>query len=158
MNLKKRKAFVRKIDTKTDNYSTVIKTIKAFLTKPFTAAVEGKNVLKNGLPRMAGGYKGNLQNRTEIRKDKMQNFHLTNVHFKLLTDIEKTPRKAYLPLSVSYTLPLRFNPRIRWDCFSAISRNLHTSHECRAQLPIPVLFWQGLRPHSRPQYHPPVWV
>lgn len=39
---KKWKAFVRKIDTKTDDYSTVLKTIKAFLTKPFTAAVESK--------------------------------------------------------------------------------------------------------------------
>lgn len=35
-------AFVRKINTKTDNYSTVLKTIKTFLTKPFTAAIEGK--------------------------------------------------------------------------------------------------------------------
>lgn len=40
--LKKWKAFVRKINMKTNNYSTVLKTIKAFLTKPFTAAVEGK--------------------------------------------------------------------------------------------------------------------
>lgn len=39
---KKWKAFVRKIDTKTDDYSTVLKTIKEFLTKPFTAAVGGK--------------------------------------------------------------------------------------------------------------------
>lgn len=39
---KKWKAFVRKIDTKTDDYSTVLKTIKGFLTKPFTAAVGGK--------------------------------------------------------------------------------------------------------------------
>lgn len=39
---KKWKAFVRKIDTKTDDYGTVLKTIKAFLTKPFTAAVVGK--------------------------------------------------------------------------------------------------------------------
>ncbi len=39
---KKWKAFVRKINTKTDDYSTVLKTIKAFLTKPFTAAVVGK--------------------------------------------------------------------------------------------------------------------
>ena len=38
---KKWKAFVRKIDTKTDDYSTVLKTIKTFLTKPFMAAVEG---------------------------------------------------------------------------------------------------------------------
>ena len=39
---KKWKAFIRKIDTKTDNYSTVLKTIQAFLTKPFTAAVEDR--------------------------------------------------------------------------------------------------------------------
>ena len=44
---KKWKAFVRKIDTKTDDYSTVLKTIKAFLTKPFTAAVEGKDSAGN---------------------------------------------------------------------------------------------------------------
>ncbi len=36
---KKWKAFVRKIDTKTDDYSTVLKTIKDFLTKPFTAVM-----------------------------------------------------------------------------------------------------------------------
>lgn len=36
---KKWKAFVRKIDTKTDDYSTVLKTIKIFLTKPFMATV-----------------------------------------------------------------------------------------------------------------------
>ncbi len=36
---KKWKAFVRKIDAKTDDYSTVLKTIKTFLIKPFTAAV-----------------------------------------------------------------------------------------------------------------------
>lgn len=39
---KKWKAFVRKIDTKTDEYGTVLKTIKAFLTEPFTAAVKDK--------------------------------------------------------------------------------------------------------------------
>ena len=37
---KKWKVFVRKIDTKTDNYSIVLKTIKAFLMKAFTAAVK----------------------------------------------------------------------------------------------------------------------
>ena len=37
---KKWKAFVRKIDAKTDDYSTVLKTIKAFLAEPFTAATE----------------------------------------------------------------------------------------------------------------------
>ena len=40
---KKWKAFVRKIDDKTDDYSTVLKTIKAFLAEPFIAAVENKN-------------------------------------------------------------------------------------------------------------------
>lgn len=39
---KKWKAFCRKIDTKTDDYSTVLKTIKAFLTEPFTAAVKSE--------------------------------------------------------------------------------------------------------------------
>ena len=39
---KKWKAFCRKIDTKTDDYSTVLKTIKVFLTKPFIAAVKSK--------------------------------------------------------------------------------------------------------------------
>ena len=39
---KKWKAFVRKIGIKTDDYSTVLKIIKVFLTKPFTAAVGGK--------------------------------------------------------------------------------------------------------------------
>ena len=39
---KKWKAFVRKIDTKTDDFSTVLKIIKTFLKKPFVAAVEDK--------------------------------------------------------------------------------------------------------------------
>ena len=39
---KKWKAFVRKIDTKTDDYGTVLKTIKEFLTEPFVAAVRDK--------------------------------------------------------------------------------------------------------------------
>lgn len=38
---KKWKAFCRKIDTKTDDFNTVLKTIKEFLIEPFTAAVEG---------------------------------------------------------------------------------------------------------------------
>ncbi|MGN0732552.1 MAG: nucleotidyl transferase AbiEii/AbiGii toxin family protein, partial [Emergencia sp.] len=42
---KKWKAFVRKIDTETDDYSTVLKTIKAFLQKPFVAAIEGKTFM-----------------------------------------------------------------------------------------------------------------
>ena len=37
---KKWKAFTRKIYTKTDDYSIVLKTIKAFLIKPFTASVD----------------------------------------------------------------------------------------------------------------------
>jgi predicted nucleotidyltransferase component of viral defense system len=43
---KKWKAFCRKIDIKTDNYSIVLKTIKAFLTKPFAAAIEDKEFTK----------------------------------------------------------------------------------------------------------------
>ena len=39
---KKWKAFVRKINTKTDDYSTVLKTIRIFLEKPFIAAAENK--------------------------------------------------------------------------------------------------------------------
>mgnify|MGYP000872846204 CR=1 FL=1 len=37
---KKWKAFVRKIGTKTDDYNTVLRTIKAFLAKPFYAVVK----------------------------------------------------------------------------------------------------------------------
>ena len=36
---KKWKAFARKIDTKTDDYGTVLRMIKEFLTEPFTAAI-----------------------------------------------------------------------------------------------------------------------
>lgn len=43
---KKWKAFVRKIDTKTDDYSTVLKTIKAFLSEPFVAVVDEKEIAK----------------------------------------------------------------------------------------------------------------
>ncbi len=39
---KKWKAFVRKIDTKTDDYGTVLRTIMTFLMKPFIAAIESK--------------------------------------------------------------------------------------------------------------------
>lgn len=41
---KKWKAFCRKINTQTDDYGTVLRTIKMFLTKPFTAAVEKEEV------------------------------------------------------------------------------------------------------------------
>lgn len=40
---KKWKAFCRKIDTKADDFSTVLKTIKVFLKKPFKAAVRDKD-------------------------------------------------------------------------------------------------------------------
>ncbi len=40
---KKWKAFCRKIDTKTDDFDTVLRTIKEFLTEPFTAAVQSKD-------------------------------------------------------------------------------------------------------------------
>ena len=39
---KKWRAFCRKIDTKTDDYSVVLQTIKVFLEKPFKAAVENR--------------------------------------------------------------------------------------------------------------------
>ncbi len=39
---KKWKAFVRKINTKTDDYSTILKTIRIFVGKPFAAAAENK--------------------------------------------------------------------------------------------------------------------
>ena len=39
---KKWKAFIKKINTKTDDFKTVLKTIKLFLAEPFSAAVENK--------------------------------------------------------------------------------------------------------------------
>lgn len=39
---KKWKTFIRKIDTNTDDYGTVLKTIKAFLTEPFTAEIDNR--------------------------------------------------------------------------------------------------------------------
>ena len=42
---KKWKAFCRKLDTKTDDFETVLKTIKTFLTKPFAAAVDDSDYL-----------------------------------------------------------------------------------------------------------------
>ncbi len=39
---KKWKAFIKKINTKTDDFETVLKTIKLFLSEPFSAAVENK--------------------------------------------------------------------------------------------------------------------
>jgi len=46
---KKWKAFVRKIDTKTDDYGTVLRTIKEFLIKPFKAAVANNNLSERWL-------------------------------------------------------------------------------------------------------------
>lgn len=43
---KKWKVFVCKIDAKTDDYSTVLRTIKTFLAKPFIAAIEGKEFVE----------------------------------------------------------------------------------------------------------------
>jgi predicted nucleotidyltransferase component of viral defense system len=39
---KKWKAFCRKINTKTDDFDTVLRTIKVFLTKPYAAVLKGK--------------------------------------------------------------------------------------------------------------------
>ncbi len=41
---KKWNAFAHKINAKTDDYSTVLRTIKNFLAKPFTAAIQSKEV------------------------------------------------------------------------------------------------------------------
>lgn len=41
---KKWKAFIKKINTKTDDFETVLKTIKAFLKEPFIATTENKNL------------------------------------------------------------------------------------------------------------------
>ena len=43
---KKWKAFCRKIDTKTDDFDTVLKTILAFLTEPYKATVENTDYFK----------------------------------------------------------------------------------------------------------------
>lgn len=43
---KKWKAFVRKINIKTDDYSTVLKIIKVFLSKPFSATVNNKEFIE----------------------------------------------------------------------------------------------------------------
>lgn len=48
---KKWKAFCRKIDTKTDDYSTVLKTIKVFLTEPFKAVAAEKEFAKKWFER-----------------------------------------------------------------------------------------------------------
>lgn len=44
---KKWRAFCRKTDIKTDDYGAVLKTIKAFLEKPFAAAVTGTEFDEN---------------------------------------------------------------------------------------------------------------
>ncbi|MBQ7975489.1 MAG: nucleotidyl transferase AbiEii/AbiGii toxin family protein [Clostridia bacterium] len=43
---KKWKAFVKKINTKTDTFETVLKIIKAFLTEPFISAIDGTDYSK----------------------------------------------------------------------------------------------------------------
>lgn len=43
---KKWKAFCRKTDIKTDDYSTVLKAIRSLLSEPFAAAVESRNYVK----------------------------------------------------------------------------------------------------------------
>ena len=59
---KKWKAFCRKIDTKTDDFDTVLRTIQEFLTEPFTAAVQAEKCSDNwsalnGKWRLSGGMK-----------------------------------------------------------------------------------------------------
>lgn len=59
---KKWKAFCRKIDAKTDDFNTVLRTIKAFLVEPYKAAVENKGFAErwsafNGKWKPNGGMK-----------------------------------------------------------------------------------------------------
>lgn len=54
---KKWKAFCRKIDTITDDYSTVLLTIKNFLTKPISATVHALTSMNNGLQQQIHGVK-----------------------------------------------------------------------------------------------------
>ena len=51
---KKWKAFCRKIDTKTDDYNTVLRKIKAFLEAPYKEAVTGNKYTESWF-----AYKGN---------------------------------------------------------------------------------------------------
>ena len=44
---KKWKAFIHKINTKTDDFSVVLNTINVFLAKPYTASIENKIFKKN---------------------------------------------------------------------------------------------------------------
>ncbi len=57
---KKWKAFVRKIDTKTDDYGTVLRTIKVFLIKPnhLRLPLQIATYLSVGSPRQINGNKG----------------------------------------------------------------------------------------------------
>ena len=55
MQKKKWKAFVRKINTETDDYSNVLEMIRNFLEQPFTAATKITNLAQNGLSLIASG-------------------------------------------------------------------------------------------------------
>ena len=53
---KKWKAFTKKINTKTDDFKTILKTIKVFLTEPFTAVMENAECKRKWSPS-AGEWK-----------------------------------------------------------------------------------------------------
>ena len=57
---KKWKAFCRKIDTKTDDYCTVLRMIKTFLMNPLWRQLKAKNLLNNGRQKKQNGCKGDL--------------------------------------------------------------------------------------------------
>lgn len=42
---KKWKTFIKKINTKTDDFETVLKMINAFLSKPIIATIDGKDFI-----------------------------------------------------------------------------------------------------------------
>lgn len=75
---KKWKAFCRKIDTKTEDYSTVLRTIKEFLTKPFIAAVNEvcSNIMlmENHTLCTVGGW----SLRINFRPERNRAFHFEN--------------------------------------------------------------------------------
>ena len=53
---KKWKAFIKKINTKTDDFETVLKTIRAFLTEPFVASIEKMSISSGGTQPTQSGY------------------------------------------------------------------------------------------------------
>ena len=69
---KKWKAFCRKIDTKTDDYNTVLSTIKAFLVDPYKAAVTGKKYTESWSAYNGSWTQGGNNNLKKTEKEKIE--------------------------------------------------------------------------------------